>query len=392
MKFVFVESSRRAWGSEQHFINLAVGCHAAGHEVVAVVKRDSDVARLLVEGGVKVIETPFRGGADPRAMLATYRAIKRLRADWVITDHQKHYWALYFLARMTGTRVALFRHMAYVRGWLTRVLLPRLVDRFFVVSDFALHALAEAGAPETRLSKLYNPIDLQRFKPDPQQAAATRTALNLPNNAYLLGFIGRHEWGKGVDVLREALSLAMAQDPNLHAVWVGAGPLWSTTEQAIVKGDYADRHRMIDWTDKPEHYLMALDCLVVPSQQVETFGRIAAEAQACCVPLIASRIGGLAEAFEPDRSGLAYEGNCPAQLAKLILSIRHDESRRQWMGKLGRDFVKQFDTPYIVRLFEQALNDTGRPIARRRPATAQINFAEAKQLLVEAKSEAGVAG
>lgn len=355
MKFVFVESSKRAWGSEQHFVNLATGCQRAGHTVVAVVREASDVARLLKEAGVEVHETPFRGGADPRALRTTYQVLKEIRADWLVTDHQKHYWALYVLARLTGTRLAVFRHMAYIRSWFNRVLFPRLCDRFFVVSDYALQALIDAGAPAERLSKLYNPIDLQRFKPDAVQAVHTRAALKLPDDAYLVGFIGRHELGKGVEVLRQSLALAMAQDPLLHAVWVGTGPHWQQTRNAIAQDKNADRHRFVDWTDRPEDYLVALDTLIAPSQDVETFGRIVAEGQACGVPIIASCVGGMMEAFDPSRSGIAFESGCPQRLAKKILNLKQDSSRRAWMAKLGRDFVKQFDTPHIVRLFEHSL-------------------------------------
>lgn len=385
MKFVFVESSKRAWGSEQHFVNLAKGCRVAGHQVVAVVRAASDVARLLKDAGVDVRETPFRGGADPRALRTTYRVLKELRADWLVTDHQKHYWALYVLARLTGTRLAVFRHMAYVRSWFTRVLFPRLTDRFFVVSDYALHALVEAGAPAARLNKLYNPIDLQRFQPNAQQAALTRAQLQLPADAYLVGFVGRHELGKGVDILRQALALAMAQDPQLHAVWVGSGPHWQASRDAIALDANADRHRMVEWSDKPEEYLVALDNLIAPSQDIETFGRVVAEAQACGVPVIASRVGGMAEAFEPSRSGLSYESACPLQLAETILNLKQDASRRAWMAKLGRDFVKQFDTAHIVRLFEHALLTDSSNSHRYRPPIAHINFSDTMNTKIAAR-------
>lgn len=357
MKIVFVESSSRAWGSEQHFIDLAKGCRTAGHQVVAVVREASDVARLLKAAGVDVRETPFRGGADPRALYMTYRVLKELDADWLVTDHQKHYWALYVLARLTGTKLAVFRHLAYIRGWFKRVVFPGLCDRFYVVSDYALQALIDAGAPAARLSKLYNPIDLQRFTPNAAQAARTRAALNLSDDAYLVGFIGRHELGKGVEVLRHALSLAMAEDPQLHAVWVGRGPHLQQTQCAVAQDTHAARHRFVDWNDRPEDYLVALDTLIAPSQYIETFGRIVAEAQACGVPVIASCVGGMQEAFEPNRSGIAFESGCAERLAKKILNLKRDPSRRAWMGKLGRDFVKQFDTPHIVRLFEHSLGN-----------------------------------
>ncbi len=382
MKIVFVESSGRAWGSEQHFVNLAKGCHLAGHTVVAVVREASDVARLLKDAGVDVRETPFRGGADPRAMRLTWRVLRELDADWLVTDHQKHYWALYVLARLTGTRLAAFRHMAFIRSWFNRVLFPRLSDRFFVVSDYALQALIDAGAPAAHLSKLYNPIDLQRFKPDPGQAARTRAVLSLPEHAYLVGFVGRHEFGKGVEVLQRALSLAMTQDSQLHAVWVGMGPHWQQTRHAVAQDTNAARHRFIDWTDRPEDYLVALDTLVAPSRDIETFGRVVAEAQACGVPIIASCVGGMQEAFMPSRSGIAFESGCPERLANKILNLKQDPSRRAWMTRVGRDFVRQFDTPNIVKLFEHYLQASSGGNPQRLSARGSLYIARNVLLMI----------
>lgn len=360
MKLVFVESSRRAWGSEQHFVNLAKGCHSAGYRVVAVVRQGSDVANLLTEAGVDVRPTAFRGGADPRALAKVFRVIHEIDADWLVTDHQKHYWALYVLARLTGTKLAVFRHMAYVRSWFNRVLFPNVADRFFVVSNFAREALIKAGAPGSRLTRLYNPIDLKRFRPNPTQRARVRAALDLPADAFLVGFVGRHELGKGVHILREALVHAMARDSRVHALWVGTGPEWTNTHSTIAGSLYARRHRFVEWTNSPEDYYAALDCMIAPSQALETFGRVVAEAQACGVPVIASTVGGLGEAFDAGRSGRAFEGTNSMALAKSALSLLNDNAARERMSAEGRQFVKQFDTSNIVQAFLRELGSAER--------------------------------
>jgi glycosyltransferase involved in cell wall biosynthesis len=362
MNLVFVESSRRAWGSEQHFVDLAKGCHAAGHRVVAVVRAGSDVANLLVAAGLDVRQTPFRGGADPRALFKVLRAVREIGAEWLVTDHQKHYWALYLIARLTGSKLAVFRHMAYVRSWFNRVLFPLLVDRFFVVSDFALETLVKAGAPRERLTRLYNPVDLRRFKPCVSQRAATRKALDLPPNAVVAGFVGRHELGKGVQVLREALALAMARDERLHAVWVGSGPEWSNTRARSESGSYSHRHRFVEWTHSPEHYYVAFDCLIAPSQALETFGRVVAEAQACGVPVIASRVGGLAEAFEPGHTGRVFEGMDAESLAESMLSLLREKRERARMSEAGRRFVVRFELATIVNTFIVELGADRAPV------------------------------
>jgi glycosyltransferase involved in cell wall biosynthesis len=362
MKFVFVESSRRAWGSEQHFVDLAIGCQAAGHRVEAVVRVGSDVANLLQDAGIVVHATPFRGGADPRAMRIVWKAVRAIQADWIVTNHLKHYWPLYVIARASGTRLAVFRHMAYIRNRFTRAVFPRVVDRFFVVSQFARDRLVADGACGSRVLTLYNPIDLNRFVPDPDARRRTRTELDLPLNAPVVGFIGRHDVAKGVPSLRLALAHAMHHDPDLHAVWVGEGPEWQSTRDSVAAGPHASRHRFVPWTEAVERYYVALDCLVCPSEIEETFGRVLAEAQACGVPVIARDRGGFPEAFAPSISGLLWSDGDPFTLSTLMLELLHDALRRAAMGQAGRSFVQRFSTPNVIAEFERMLRD-GAPAA-----------------------------
>jgi glycosyltransferase involved in cell wall biosynthesis len=366
MNIVFVGSSPRAWGSEQHFVGLAKACHEAGHRVIAVVRSESEVATLLMQAGVDVRATPFRGGEDPRAMYATYKAIREIDADWLVTGHKKHYWPLYVLARWTGTRLAVFRHLVTVRDWITRTVFPRLADRFFVVSDFALESLVEAGAPRSRLTRLYNQIDLKQFRPDSDQRALTRAELNLPSDAYVVGFVGRHEEGKGVRLLRDALTIAMSTHPNLYAIWTGNGPEWDDTQSMLGTTDTKDRHRFVGWSRNPEKIYAALDCLIAPSLAEETFGRVVAEAQACGVPVIATAAGGLIETFAVGQSGELFIGTDPHKLASLILELSVDEERRDAMSESGRRFVRQFDSVEIASEFVHSLEEvTAHPVNAR---------------------------
>jgi glycosyltransferase involved in cell wall biosynthesis len=359
MNFVFVGSSPRAWGSEQHFVSLAKACHQAGHRVVAVVRAGSEVALLLSEAGLDVRATPFRGGEDPRAMLATFKAVREIDADWLVTCHKKHYWFLLLLARLTGTKLAVFRHLTFINDWFTRVVFPRLVDRFFVVSDFALEALVAAGAPRNRLTRLYNPIDLQQFKPDPEERSRTRAQLDLPDDAIVVGFVGRHESSKGVRELHAALTRLMATTAKLYAVWVGNGPEWQETQCAAGTSGFASRHRFIEWTRTPERFYVAFDCFAAPSLAPETFGRVVAEAQACGIPVVASTAGGLREVFADGETGVEFSGHDFVVLAGLIERLCADSAQRAAMSRAARMFVRQFDPGIILGEFLESLEQVG---------------------------------
>jgi len=225
LKLLFIDSSRNGWGTETHFVELVTAVHQAGHDVRTIVRRDSPVDRLLRGSPVPRIATPFRGGGDPRALWAVVQEIKRDRPDWIVTSRGKLYWPAIVLGLAFDVRVALFRHLAYLKHWPEQRLVPRLADRFYVVSQFAQDVLVEGGAPRERLTPLYNPIDMHRFRPTGlTERAALRERLGLRPGEFVMGFVGRMETGKGVVPLCEAAAALMKRHPSVRMLWIGAGP------------------------------------------------------------------------------------------------------------------------------------------------------------------------
>jgi hypothetical protein len=179
VKLLFIDASRNGWGTEQHLVSLVGALKANGHTVAAVVKARSVVAETLDRHAIRTYPTAFRGGADPRGILATLRAIRRESPDWIITSRAKLYWTVWLLGRLTGVRVALFRHMADVRPWLSRCVLPALVDRFIVVSQFARQHLVAGGAPADKIDVLHNPIGISQRRSLAAHRAEARLRLGV---------------------------------------------------------------------------------------------------------------------------------------------------------------------------------------------------------------------
>jgi D-inositol-3-phosphate glycosyltransferase len=81
----------------------------------------------------------------------------------------------------------------------------------------------------------------------------------------------------------------------------------------------------------------------------ESFGMVALEAMACGVPVIGSRVGGLAETVQDDVTGvLVPEGDTPA-LAAAIAGLLPDRERRRRLGVEAVERAKRFGWPCIAR-------------------------------------------
>jgi glycosyltransferase involved in cell wall biosynthesis len=356
MRILFVDASRNGWGTEQHLVSLAGALAESGHTVSAVVKRGSPVERLLLERGVRTYATAFRGGADPRGVLTLINAIRRDSPDWVVTNRAKLYWTVWLVARLMGVSVALFRHLPDIRRWLTRCMLPRLVDRFFVVSEFARERLVAQGAPTRRIGILYNPIDTDRLHRTQLQRRGIRQRLGILPEDFVVGFVGRVERDKGVRILWDALAPLMAESAPMRVLCVGDGTELGRWQQLAQEAGLGARCHFVGWTASIGDFYLAMDLLVAPSVAPETFCRVIAEAQASGLAVIGTRIGGIPEAFVPDESGLLVEPHNGRELQSAIRRLYDDRALCARFAATGRRYARRhFASQHIAEQFVAAL-------------------------------------
>lgn len=247
---------------------------------------------------------------------------------------------------------------------LTRYLVPRLADRFFVVSEYARDEFLRHGMPQRRLQLLYNPIDTEIFKPDPAARARLRRRLGLDESQVLTGFLGRVVRSKGVFTLADAAAMAMDRMLSLHLLWVGEGGDLAELRERHIAPEHRGRHHFIGWSRDPGAIYPALDLAAVPSIAPESFGRVSAEAQACGVPVLCSDVGGLRETLLPDLSGVLIGAGDAEAWCGQILRLAVDAERRRRMGAQGRQFVDaRFSTHQVCEQFARQLHHCTAPEA-----------------------------
>jgi glycosyltransferase involved in cell wall biosynthesis len=147
-------------------------------------------------------------------------------------------------------------------------------------------------------------------------------------------FVGRLAPEKGVDILLGALEIQRGYGVDI----VGSGPL----------ADAVAAHRStrcLGWLDRDgvSSRMAAAAYLLMPSICYESFSMVIVEAFASGLPVIASRLGTMAEIVEHERTGLLFE---PGSAAALAAAIRWAEANPDAMRAMGQNARREYESKY----------------------------------------------
>jgi D-inositol-3-phosphate glycosyltransferase len=202
------------------------------------------------------------------------------------------------------------------------------------------------GADPKRLCTSPPGVDHGVFHPG--DMAAARERLSLGDEPILL-FVGRIQPLKGVDVAVEALALVRRSIPGARLLVIGgpsgpAGPGEMRSIRARIArlglGSAVTMLPPVPHADLADYY-RAADVLVLPSRS-ESFGLVAAEAQACGLPVVATRVGGLAHVVDHRRSGILVDGWDPTDHADAIVSIISNPAVRNEFAERAATWSERF--------------------------------------------------
>ncbi|MDP1846251.1 MAG: glycosyltransferase family 4 protein [Solirubrobacteraceae bacterium] len=316
--------------------------------------------RLLARGHALTLATPAAGPLDDAGL-----PVVRLALGGLDRGAGARAAASFPRAR----RLAAAHDLVYLNGTVSGRLLPGLagrrtvlhvhdivdrVPRFWSCADAVL---ADSGAVAERLPGLqahvvYCPVELD--VPDapapwpPDGGGAARP---------VVGFVGRIEPRKGpLDLVRAAPAIRAAR-PDVRIVLVGDDPYDSAPAYAAqVRAAQDVEH--IPWVPDGAAVMRHLDVLVAPSRQ-EPFGTVLAEAMAAGTPVVATRVGGLAEVVADGVTGRLVTPGDPAELAAAVLAVLADRER---MGAAARAHAQQFGADaYADRVEAILLDAVGAP-------------------------------
>ncbi|HZV62438.1 MAG TPA: glycosyltransferase [Methylophilaceae bacterium] len=230
--------------------------------------------------------------------------------------------------RESGPQSAVVVSMQGIHRWLGTY--RNKVTRYIALNKFCRDKFIEAGLPADRIVIKPNFIDL----PSP---------LSAQRGGGL--FVGRLSPEKGIATLAQAIRQYEAAQIDV----IGHGP-----QDEELKG--LSGARLMGFMKGEEIYgrMAHAAYLVMPSIWYENFPRTLVEAYACGLPVIASRLGAMAELVKDGETGLLFT---PGNAAELAERLRWADSHPAEMRRMGEAARREYEANYTSEInFRQLMH------------------------------------
>lgn len=209
----------------------------------------------------------------------------------------------------------------------------RRADRIAAVSSPLQRQIVASGIPGDRVLLVPNAADPRRFVPRPDEGAAVRATLGL-EGMKVIGFSGAFFPWHGVDLILDALPRVLARIPEAAVLLLGDGPERPRLEERVRREGWEARVRFGGWIghDRLPDHVAAFDVAVMPDSNDYGSPMKIYEYMAMGKPVVAPRLGPLADGIEDGATGILFAPRDVAAFADALIRVLGEDETRRAMG------------------------------------------------------------
>jgi glycosyltransferase involved in cell wall biosynthesis len=279
--------------------------------------------------------------------------------------------ASYLYAKVTRTPFVLWTGEWTVPKTTLRTVTFPLIRRIYRGADsiavYGPHIrdyVTDLGIDRDKIHLAWNTTDVEYFRnPSEEDAAALRDRLDIPEDAPVALYVGRHVKEKGLEYLIDAFrELVDDVEPTPYLLLVGDGDRRDQLEERAEDLDTVLFPGYVENEDLPPYYGLA-DVFVLPSVQTEIFrepwGLVVTEAMASGTPVVTSSQVGIAAAgvVQDGENGYIVPERNPSALADRLERLLTDAELREEMGNRAAETITEYDYDTMVDGFVSAIED-----------------------------------
>ena len=345
-KILYVNYSMAVGGIESMVFNACLYFKDKGYTVEVLTFKDDGVyIKKLNENNINVHVLCKNEGFDKNLIISMSKFLKNSHYDVIHTNNYTA-WLYTVLSRILSFKSC---NIVHTEHWIEQVNTKRrlFIERclsFFTkkvicVSDNIVDILNTRGKLKAdKLVLIYNGINTDVFSYNSQERLQLRQHYNIPDNAKVMGAVGRLVDVKNHSTLINAFYTHLKNYPQDFLIIVGGGPNRDALQNLINKHKASENIILVGEKDNIHSYLSLFDIYIMPSLS-EGFSIGLLEAMSIGLPVIVSNVGGNKEIVKDNLNGLLVEPEDTSSLTELIERLSGDSEMKVLLGKNARDTV-----------------------------------------------------
>lgn len=322
--------------------------------------------RGLVDSFEQVEMTRAIGGNDLKAIGEVRALIKKYNPD-IVYAHSSKAGAI---ARVAD--IGLRNHCVYnPHGWafnircsakkkaiytmIEKIAAP-FCDKIICISDAEKQsALDKKICREDKLQVIFNGVDIESYE-NGVRGAIKRKDLNIPEDAFVVGMVGRMSPQKAPDVFVKMAKQVKDEVPNAHFIIVGNGNQEDEIRKYAEDNGFSNSLHITGWVDNPMSYVELFDVACLLSRW-EGFGLALPEYMMAGKPIVASRVDAIPNIIRNGENGLLVEVDDDIGASKAVLRIfREDGLRKKIVAQGLEDVHNRFNARRVSEEHSKLFN------------------------------------
>ena len=233
----------------------------------------------------------------------------------------------------------------------------RFSKRIIAVSDRIKEELVKHGIKESRIIVIKNAVDgnyhMELFNENRQKK---RKRLNIEDDEFVLGYLGRLSKEKGIIYLIHASSMLNEMGVPIKTLIIGEGPHKKELEELVKRRGIENRFIFAGFQNDVENWMPAIDVFILPSL-TEGTPMALLEAMACGIPVVASAVGGIPQVIVSDKNGILVTPGKPEEIANAVNTLYGNQTLRRTIAEEAKttirlkydvsDWIKRIETEYL---------------------------------------------
>jgi len=215
----------------------------------------------------------------------------------------------------------------------------------------AQELMKKTGIEGNKIKVIYNGIDFSNFDSSRKSYEQIRTELGISKTDTAIGFVGRLNKVKGVDLLIKAFALLLRKSSNYLLVLAGDGRERAKLESLAIKLGITNKVKFLGMRKDIAGLMSGFNIGVVPSRH-ESFGIAAVELMRMKVPIVSSGIDGLAGLIHDGETGIVTTHNNPEEICRCIERLTKNKQLYKHIAENAYVFTKQFEIGKLAKKIE----------------------------------------